>query len=90
MDNWEELSQYLRERSKEICKDNGCGEEHWCDSYAYITKSGELLDVCVPDYFSGMEQCVAIPLPWEGDGEELKCLVQEEIWEEEAWNSLDS
>jgi hypothetical protein len=31
------LSQYLRQRSKEICADNHCTEDqHNCESYAYI------------------------------------------------------
>lgn len=79
--NWEEVSNYLRERSKEICELNECTEdEHNCDSYAYITENGELLDVCCPDYFQGYSgQYASIPMPWNGTGENLEYEVLDQI-----------
>ena len=67
------LSDYLKERSKEICADNECTEdEHNCESYAYIAKDGTLLDICISDYFQGSGQPhAAIPMPWSGTQEEL-------------------
>ena len=78
------LAQYLKERSKEICADNECTEdEHNCGSYAYITKDGDLLDICIPDYFQGSgEPYAAIPLPWDGTQEELDDEVEEQTWDE--------
>lgn len=36
------LAKHLVRRSKEICRDNGCeGDEHNCESYAYI--DGDLI-----------------------------------------------
>ena len=78
------LAQYLKQRSKEICADNECTEdEHNCGSYAYITKDGDLLDICIPDYFQGSsEPYAAIPLPWDGAQEELDDEVAEQTWDE--------
>lgn len=67
------LSSYLKKRSKEICRDNQCKKgQHNCESYAYITEGGDLLNICISDYFQGSSQpYVAIPLPWNGTQEEL-------------------
>jgi hypothetical protein len=68
------LSEYLTERSKEICADNQCGEdEHNCESYAYITAKMELLDICAPDFFQGCSGAhAAISLPWSGTQADLE------------------
>ena len=78
------LSQYLAQRSKEICTDNECTEdEHNCESYAYITKDGNLLSIFTSDYFQGSSKPVAaIPLPWNGTQEELDDEIAEQTWEE--------
>lgn len=78
------LAQYLKQRSKEICADNECTEdEHNCESYAYITKDGDLLDICIPDYFQGSSKpYAAIPLPWSGTQEELDDEVVQQMWDE--------
>jgi len=67
---FKELSEYLAIRSIEICRDNDCYDqdddfdEHKWDSYTYITIWGELLDICISDYFQGSSQKhVAYPLP---------------------------
>ena len=77
------LAQYLRMRSCEICCDNGCkGDEHNCESYAYITASMQLLDICQSDYFQGSSKPVAaIPLPWTGGMRELKQAVADDCYE---------
>jgi hypothetical protein len=74
MKKWNELSDYLRAQSAEICKENKCNEDgHNCDSYAYITPEGEVIDVCISDYFQGRRgPYAAVSLPWGGTGEELK------------------
>lgn len=74
------LSTYLEKQSAEICELNGCTEDnHNCESYAYINKDLELLDVCYPDYFQGSSKpYAAIPLPWSGTEEELKKEVLEQ------------
>jgi hypothetical protein len=81
----ENLSQYLRRRSREICKDNGCKKgEHNCESYAYITKDLKLMDICYPDFFQGCSQPhAAIALPWTGNMTELKQEVDEQCFEME-------
>ena len=78
------ISQYLIQRSKEICADNECtDDEHNCESYAYITKDGNLLDVCTSDYFQGSSEPVAaIPLPWNGTQEELDAEIAEQTYDE--------
>ena len=80
------LAQYLTERSKEICADNECTEdEHNCGSYAYITKDGDLLNICSPDYFQGFgEPYAAIPLPWNGTQEDLDDEISEQTYDESA------
>ena len=77
------LAQYLKLRSKEICKDNECTEdEHNCESYAYIDKNGNLLDICYPDYFQGSSKpYAAIMLPWNGSQKELMEQVKEDCFE---------
>ena len=84
------LAQYLKRRSKEICRDNNCKkslrerDEHRCESYAYINKKGELLDICASDYFQGSSEPVAaIALPWSGSQRELMREVREDIGEQE-------
>lgn len=81
MRGWSRLSGYLRQRSREICRDNGCRNgEHNCESYAYISQDGSLHDICASDYWRGWGsrdeetygQCAAVPLPWTGTGEELR------------------
>jgi hypothetical protein len=62
------LATYLKKRSKEICKDNECTEDnHNCESYAYIDQHGNLLDICISDYFQGHAgPYAAVMLPWSG------------------------
>ena len=76
-------AQYLRKQSKEICQMNGCAnDEHNCGSYAYITKDGQLLDVCYPDYFQGSSEPVAaISLPWSGSQKELEREIADQLWD---------
>lgn len=78
------LSTYLHNRSLQICADNHCTEdEHFCESYAYVTAEGKLLDICCPDYFQGSSRpYAAIPLPWNGTEEELKRKIRREIAEQ--------
>lgn len=85
--HWTELSNHLKAKSKEICEINGCkGGEHYCESYAYITEHGVLLDVCLPDYapayFSGggPKSMAAIPMPWTGCGRDLKKAVEDDTY----------
>jgi len=68
------LSKYLKERSKEICSLNGCTEDnHYCESYAYINRKIQLMDICSSDYFQGCSSPhAAISLPWHGTQKELK------------------
>lgn len=75
------LAAELRQRSREICKDNGCkGGEHNCGSYAYIDGDLNLLDVCLPDYFPGTSKpYAAVPLPWEGCGRDLIAAVEDDL-----------
>ena len=85
---WAELAEYLAGRSVEICADNGCTEEeHVCESYAYIAEDGTLSDICYPDYWQGWGsedienhgQCAAIPLPFDGTGDDLRESVESDI-----------
>lgn len=80
---WSELASYITRRSKEICADNGCTEEkHECESYAYVTEDGRLIDICSPDFFQGAaSRYVDISLPWSGTGDELEKGVAEMIAE---------
>lgn len=77
------MAEYLAERSKGICRDNGCTEDqHQCESYAYFSQTGLLLDVCISDFFQGSSGPVAaISLPWSG--------TQVELDEEIAWQTAD-
>jgi hypothetical protein len=79
------LAKYLKKRSKEICADNGCTEDdHKCESYAYINRRGDLLDICASDYFQGSSKpYAAIPLPWTGSQRELMRQVREECYDME-------
>ena len=53
-ERWDRLSAHLLARAEEICLDNECTEEeHFCDSSAYVTEGGDLIDVCLSDYFQG-------------------------------------
>lgn len=85
---WDELAEELEQRSKEICALNGCTEDnHNCESYAYIAENGMLVDVCGSDYFQGWGSAdeerngkvAAIMLPWDGDGEELRRAVENDV-----------
>jgi hypothetical protein len=80
------LAQYLRKRSKEICRDNACTEDqHNCESYAYVNKDGQLLDICMSDYFQGSSEPVAaISLPWTGTQAELEEEIAEQTFEDVA------
>jgi hypothetical protein len=87
------LSNYLRKRSKEICRDNECAKqirkngEHRCESYAYINEDYCLLDICSSDYFVGSSApCAAISLPWTGTQRELEAEIDDQIAENEADN----
>jgi hypothetical protein len=79
------LSQYLRKQSKEICALNKCkGDEHNCESYAYIDKDMNLLDVCGSGFFQGTSKPhAAIGLPWTGNQKDLEDEVAEQCWEME-------
>ena len=79
-----DLATYLTQQSKEICTMNKCTEdEHHCESYAYISKSGRLLDICGSDYFQGSSKpYAAIPLPWSGTQEELEDEIAEQTYDE--------
>jgi hypothetical protein len=78
------LAQYLKQRGKEICRDNKCKEEeHYCESYAYINANMQLLDICVSDFFGGTSKPhAAIALPWEGNQKELEEEVIEQCYED--------
>ena len=86
--DWNEIVEYLKNRSVEICKDNGCdleNDNHNCESYAYITANGQLLDVSGADYFAGTsDPYAAISLPFTGTGDDLKNEVEEQTFEEES------
>lgn len=76
-----ELSNYLKARSREICADSGCkrGEDHRCESYAYIDGNLNLLDICVSDFFQGSSKPhAAVSLPWTGCGRDLKREVEDQ------------
>ena len=56
--------------------------DHFCESYAYITREGDLLDICASDYFQGYPEDVAAQPCFNGliiDGETLKNEVLEDI-----------
>lgn len=69
----EKLAEKLAEYSRECCEANKCTDEtHNCESYAYIREDGQLLDVCMADYFAGCPRPhAAVSLPWKEDGIEL-------------------
>jgi len=78
------LARHLKMRSKEICRDNGCTKDnHNCESYAYIDREGNLLDICMSDYFQGSSKPVAaISLPWVGSQAELLDEIEEQTGEQ--------
>jgi len=78
------LSAELKRQSKDICAMNHCtSEEHYCESYAYISKDGWILDICYPDYFQGTSKShAAICLPWSGTGKELRDEIEEQTFED--------
>lgn len=84
MKNAKNLSQYLKQRSKEICADNECTEDqHNCESYAYVNASVQLLDICTSDYFQGSSRpYAAIPLPWTGTMAALRAEVKSQCDEQ--------
>jgi len=79
------LAKYLKIRSKEICRDNECTEGNQnCESYAYIDKRGNLLDICASDFFQGSsEPHAAIALPWSGSQKELMKQVRDDCFDME-------
>ncbi len=85
---YKRLSEHLGVRGKEICTDNECTEDdHNCESYAYINIEGELLDICMSDYFQGSSKpYAAIPMPFQhdGTGEALFDAVSDDIAEQTA------
>ena len=87
-DYWKKLAKYLTERSERICADNDCTEyDHHCESYAYISANGRLHDICGSDYWQGFGSCAieehgniaAIPLPWVGNGQDLKSAIDADL-----------
>ena len=67
---------------------NDCTEyEHNCESYAYISADGMLYSICLSDYWQGWGSynfemhggIAAIPLPWIGNGQDLKAAVDAEL-----------
>ena len=82
--NWDSLAQQLQASSAEVCGLNNCTEDqHNCESYAYITADGQLLDICGSDFFQGSSDPVAaVPLPWQGSGQELQDEVAEQTFDE--------
>lgn len=86
--DWQGLAEWLASKSSDICQANGCTEEeHNCESYAYISEDGICHDVCLCDYWRGWGErdeqthgkLAAVPLPFEGDGNDLINLVEEWI-----------
>ena len=79
------LAKYLKNRSKEICLANDCEDgDHNCESYAYINKHGNLLDICSSDFFQGSsEPYAAIPLPWSGSQKDLMREVKDQCADRE-------
>lgn len=78
---WKNLAECISEQSARICADSGCtDDEHYCESYAYISADGIVHAICYPDFWPGWGsydyehhgQIVAIPLPWIGNGQDLK------------------
>jgi len=81
-----ELNLHLQQRSEEICHLCECKENnHNCESYAYISYTGSLIDICISDYFQGSGQpYAAIPLPWYGTRGELREEILEQCYQEET------
>ena len=98
---WNTLARTLVFESKEL-KNNICNQQGLAEGdptneidwdrvgdtpCAFITKDGELLDFCLPDYFRGFSKGYAqISTPWSGTGQELKEEVLEmisEVWPDE-------
>jgi len=89
MKEWKRLAKELVEISNDLCADcelpNHCDE---CANFAYVAEDAHLSDVCYPDYHQGWGSydveahghLAAIPLPWEGSGEELKEEVAEQTY----------
>ncbi len=72
------LADYLAERSMEICTDWNCDEEnHNCHSYAYITRTGELMGIAgaTAQYIP----LVVIPLPFLGTQAELEAEITQQV-----------
>ena len=77
----ESLAQYLTKQSATICSDNGCDDiDHKCDCYAYFDESGNLADICYPDYATRSYPAY-IPLPWSGSDEELQAQIKDQLEE---------
>ncbi len=84
MDRHNTLAAWLTYRSSWVCSLNQCTDEgHNCESYAYLDKDLNILDICSPDFFRGSsEPYAAIPLPYTGSQEELEKQVREQIEEQ--------
>ena len=82
--NIDELNLYLQKESKNICEMNECTEDaHNCESYAYINMYGNLMDICISDYFSGSSKpYCAIPLPWDSEENLLQDEILDQCWEQ--------
>lgn len=82
------LLRTLRQKSKQICRDNECsGGHHNCESCAYIDRSMKLLDICTPRYFFDLgAPCASVKLPWAGDFQGLKAEVKNQLAEWEMEN----
>lgn len=79
---WNELAEYLKKVSGDVCKLNNCtDEDHSCQSYAYIDINGDVWDVCAPDYFQGGHNIAAIPLPFDGSGDDLEDEVLDQTYD---------
>lgn len=58
----------LNRRSRKICLRSGCKQSNYrCDSYAYLSKDGQLLTIGTPQSIKrSAEPCAALLLPWRG------------------------
>jgi len=83
MSDLRKLLFYIRERQKQICIDNSCkNDEHNCESYAYISKDYQLLDICLPDYFIGSNKsyaAISLPLSDALSVDEFKVNIDEQL-----------
>ena len=86
---WQELAEWLADKSADICQDNGCEEdEHNCESYAYISQDAKCHDVCLSDYWRGWGsddeerhgRLAAVLLPFHGSGLDLREMVDEDCF----------